>query len=94
MDPVAEPNDVQVLSALREHLPGLGNPEAGRDALLGDIEPRLRAMNIYTRGRFGGWKYEVSNQDHSLMQGVETVNHLLDGGEEVTYFDPIRVNGR
>ncbi len=87
--------DHEVVSEWHRFLPhGYPTPFLGRDALLGDIEPRLRAMNIYTRGRFGGWKYEVSNQDHSLMQGVETVNHLLDGGEEVTYFDPIRVNGR
>ena len=30
------------------------------------------------------WKYEVSNTDHSLMQGVELVNKLLLGEEETT----------
>lgn len=34
------------------------------------------------------WKYEVSNQDHSLMQGVEAVDHILTGAEEVTYRQP------
>ena len=51
-------------------------------------------MDIYTRGRFGGWKYEVSNQDHSLMQGVECAERLLGEGDEITWFDPITVNGR
>ena len=34
---------------------------------------------LFSRGRFGGWKYEVSNQDHSLMQGVELVDKLKLG---------------
>jgi hypothetical protein len=47
---------------------------------------------VYSRGRFGAWKYEVSNQDHSLMQGVECVNHLLRGEEELTVRKPETVN--
>jgi hypothetical protein len=50
-------------------------------------------MGIYSRGRFGGWKYEVSNQDHSLMQGVEVVNNLAFGAPEVTYWHPNIANG-
>ena len=30
------------------------------------------------------WKYEVSNTDHTLMQGVELVNHWLLGEAETT----------
>ena len=30
------------------------------------------------------WKYEVSNTDHSLMQGVELVNRLMLGEAETT----------
>jgi hypothetical protein len=30
------------------------------------------------------WKYEVSNTDHTLMQGVECVNRLLLGEPEAT----------
>ena len=30
------------------------------------------------------WKYEVSNTDHTLMQGVECVNRLLLDEPEVT----------
>src|SRR5262245_64647100 len=30
------------------------------------------------------WKYEVSNTDHTLMQGVELINRLLLGEPEAT----------
>ncbi len=87
--------DHDIVSEWHTHLPhGYPTPFVGRDELLAHVEPALRAMGIYSRGRFGGWKYEVSNQDHSLMQGVECVNHLLGEGEELTWFDPIAVNGR
>src|SRR6185436_10734134 len=39
---------------------------------------------IYSRGRFGMWKYEVSNTDHTLMQGVELINRLLLDEPEAT----------
>jgi hypothetical protein len=73
---------------------GYPTPFLGRDTILDAVEPRLRAAGIYSRGRFGGWRYEVSNQDHSLMQGVECVNHLLLGEDELTWFHPTVVNGR
>ncbi len=52
-------------------------PSVERDAILADAIPYLESKGIYSRGRFGMWKYEVSNTDHSLMQGVELVNRLL-----------------
>jgi protoporphyrinogen oxidase len=64
---------------------GYPTPALGRDAALNAIQPELEKQDIYSRGRFGGWKYEVSNQDHSLMQGVELINWLVHGSPEVTY---------
>lgn len=87
--------DHEIVSEWNTFLPhGYPTPFLGRDAVLDDVEPQLRAMDIYSRGRFGGWKYEVSNQDHSLMQGVECAEHLLGAGQEITWFDPVEVNGR
>lgn len=80
-------------------------PSLTRDAPLKAVQPWLRdSLGIYSRGRFGGWRYEVGNQDHSLMQGVEAVDAvvkqsgvavpasvtLIEG--EPTYNDPNKVN--
>jgi len=59
-------------------------PTVERDAILQEAIPFLEHNDIYSRGRFGMWKYEVSNTDHSLMQGVELVNRLLLGEMETT----------
>lgn len=65
---------------------GYPTPWLGRDEVLHPIDEALRGLDIYSRGRFGAWKYEVSNQDHSLMQGVEVVDLLLHGTAERTYY--------
>ena len=59
-------------------------PSVDRDDILADVIPWLEAKSIYSRGRFGMWKYEVANTDHTLMQGVELVNRLLKGEPETT----------
>jgi protoporphyrinogen oxidase len=72
---------------------GYPTPFLGRDDLIEPILAELEKASIYSRGRFGGWKYEVSNQDHSLMQGVELVNRLAFGTPEVSYWFPAVANG-
>ncbi|MDQ3417936.1 MAG: FAD-dependent oxidoreductase [Acidobacteriota bacterium] len=74
----------------REH--GYPTPFLGRDQVLQRIRPHLEDRNICSRGRFGAWKYEVSNQDHSFMQGVEAIDRLLRLGEEPTLDRPNHVN--
>ena len=59
-------------------------PSLTRDHALKTIQPFLESNGIYSRGRFGAWKYEVGNMDHSFMQGVEIVERLLLGKEERT----------
>ena len=59
-------------------------PSIKRDRALKTIQPFLESKDIYSRGRFGAWKYEVGNMDHSFMQGVEIVERLLLGKEERT----------
>ncbi len=59
-------------------------PSVERDQILSTVIPWLEARDIYSRGRFGMWKYEVANTDHTLMQGVECVDRLLEGTPEQT----------
>jgi len=73
---------------------GYPTPGLNRDKALGQILPALETDNIYSRGRFGAWKYEVSNQDHSFMQGLEVVERLLHGQPEITFADPNHANSK
>ena len=69
-------------------------PTLGRDDAIDPLLPRLEAAGVLSRGRFGAWKYEVGNMDHSFMQGAEAVDHILTGSEEVTLHHPEIVNKR
>jgi protoporphyrinogen oxidase len=71
---------------------GYPTPFLRRDEVLGTVLPWLEERGVFSRGRFGAWKYEVSNQDHSFMQGVELVNRLLRVGDEPTLNRPAYAN--
>lgn len=71
---------------------GYPTPSLGRDAVLKEALPWLKRHGIWSRGRFGSYKYEVANQDHSLMLGVEAVDNMLFGCPEVTLQHPNIVN--
>lgn len=87
------PSSSKTCSLWTHYLPyGYPTPFLGRAQTLRDLNAVLEGLGIWSRGRFGAWKYEVSNQDHSLMQGVEAVDHLLEGKTEMTYHTPERVN--
>ena len=63
-------------------------PSLHRDRGLAVLQPWLEERRIYSRGRFGGWRYEVSNMDHSVMQGVEWAERMVQGKAETTYRIP------
>jgi len=69
-------------------------PFLGRDELVDRCLAALQEQQIFSRGRFGAWKYECSNMDHVLMQGVEAVEHILFGTPELTLRYPSWVNSR
>lgn len=85
----------QVLSFWHHVAPhGYPTPFLGRDAIVDPLIAAFEEQGVFTRGRFGAWKYEVSNQDHSFMQGVELVDRLAFGAEETTLRRPHVVNTR
>src|SRR4051794_40797783 len=60
-------------------------PTLDRDGALAILQPALMKQGIYSRGRFGAWRYEIGNMDHSVMMGVEAINHALKGEKEAVF---------
>jgi len=92
------PAGCELVTTVHRRIPqGYPTPFLGRDRVVG---PTLRAFEdagIFSRGRFGAWMYEVSNQDHSFAQGYECVDRQLQGGGpelEPTLHAPNLVNSR
>ncbi|KAJ3010375.1 UNVERIFIED_CONTAM: hypothetical protein HDU68_002167 [Siphonaria sp. JEL0065] len=88
------PTDEIVSTYHRKFHHGYPTPSLTRDAHLAQILPELQKVDIWSRGRFGSWKYEVANQDHSFMLGVECVDNILYGVPEMTLGSPNWVNSR
>ena len=79
-------NTADVVSTWHRRLEhGYPTPWLGRDEVLNPVHDALQRHSIFSRGRFGAWKYEVSNQDHSFMQGAEVVDRIIRGADEGTF---------
>ena len=89
-----KPEDEIVSTYHRAFDHGYPTPAIERDGVLNELLPKLKDMDIYSRGRFGSWRYEVGNQDHSFMLGVEAVDAIHSGAVELTLNYPDFVNGR
>ncbi|MCJ1473691.1 hypothetical protein MMC13_002342 [Lambiella insularis] len=88
------PSDEIVCTYHRRFDHGYPTPSLEREGVLKQLLPKLEAKSIYSRGRFGSWRYEVGNQDHSFMLGVEAADHIVNGATELTLNYPDFVNGR
>mmetsp|Transcript_14277 Transcript_14277/g.14377 ORF Transcript_14277/g.14377 Transcript_14277/m.14377 type:complete len:495 (-) Transcript_14277:275-1759(-) len=86
------PEDSIVSLYHRRLLHGYPTPSLDRDNVLKEALPLLREKDIWSRGRFGSYKYEVGNQDHSCMLGVEAVDSMLFGTKEFTLDYPSLTN--
>ena len=88
------PTDEIVSTYNRAFDHGYPTPTLEREGVLTQLLPKLQNMDIYSRGRFGSWRYEVGNQDHSFMLGVEAADSIVNGAVELTLNYPDFVNGR
>lgn len=89
-----KPEDEIVSTYHRKFDHGYPTPALEREGVLTELLPKLQDMDIYSRGRFGSWRYEVGNQDHSFMLGVEAADHIVNGAVELTLNYPDFVNSR
>ncbi|KAH9880974.1 hypothetical protein J1614_001467 [Plenodomus biglobosus] len=89
-----KPDDEIVSTYHRRFDHGYPTPSLEREGVLTKLLPALQAQDIWSRGRFGSWRYEVGNQDHSFMLGVEAVDNIVNGAVELTLNYPDFVNGR
>jgi hypothetical protein len=88
------PDDEIVSTYHRRFDHGYPTPSLEREGALTQLLPKLQEKGIWSRGRFGSWRYEVGNQDHSFMLGVEAVDNIVNGSVELTLNYPDFVNGR
>ena len=91
---LSEHDDIASL-VVRKIPQGYPAPFLGRDGLVDPILRRFEENRIFSRGRFGAWKYEVGNQDHCFAQGYECAHRLIHrGGPEMepTLFKSDKVN--
>ena len=88
------PEDEIVSTYHRRFAHGYPTPSLEREGVLTQLLPALSEKGIYSRGRFGSWRYEVGNQDHSFMLGVEAADNIVNGAVELTLNYPDFVNGR
>jgi hypothetical protein len=57
-------------------------PTLKRDDALAKIQPWLMSHDIYSRGRFGSWKYEIGNMDHAVKMGIDASRLVVNGTPE------------
>jgi len=88
-------SEVGILSRRNQRLEhGYPTPSRERDAIIDQALPALEERHLYSRGGFGAWRYEVSNQDYSMTKGEEMIERLVNGQPERTLNQPDLVNGR
>ena len=57
-------------------------PTRARDQALQTIQPWLLERGIYSRGRFGSWRYEIGNMDHAVKMGIDVARLIVEGRPE------------
>ena len=73
-----QPRDEIVSVYLRSFDHGYPIPSLERDGILEKALPSLKEKGIYSRGRFGSWKYEVGNQGSCRSPDIITILSPFD----------------
>jgi protoporphyrinogen oxidase len=63
-------------------------PTRERDVALAVLQPWLMERDIYSRGRFGSWRYEIGNMDHAVKMGIDAARFLVEGRPEELWATP------
>jgi protoporphyrinogen oxidase len=53
-------------------------PTLERDDALALLQPWLEERQIYSRGRFGTWRYEIGNMDHATKMGIDIARAVVE----------------
>jgi protoporphyrinogen oxidase len=60
-------------------------PTVDRDEALDTIQPWLMERGIFSRGRFGAWRYEIGNMDHAVKMGIDAARRIVTGVDEAVW---------
>lgn len=76
-----EPNDEIVSTYHRCFEHGYPTPSLERDGILEQLLAKLQKMDIYSRGRFGSWKYEVWLNSLLPLIKADSLIHIFQRSE-------------
>ena len=79
VDPRAHPSSRCTPSTRRTPIPCR---RSAATRALAVIQPWLDEHGIYSRGRFGSWRYEIGNMDHAVKMGIDVARRLVEGRSE------------
>jgi hypothetical protein len=40
---------------------------------------------VYSRGRFGSWRYEIGNMDHAVKMGIDVARRVVNDEPETLW---------
>jgi protoporphyrinogen oxidase len=81
----AVPPEADIVSTFHRRLEyAYPTPSKTLPDVLHRMLPVLEESEIFSRGRFGAWRYEIGNMDHCFAQGVEVANRIVLGKPEQT----------
>ena len=61
---------------------GFPVPTVDRDEIINESLAWLKEKNVWSRGRFGAFKYEVGNADHCFIQVKKKRSQPIRGDQD------------